>query len=423
MQLVVIDTSPPLRAALLGRVQEASRQAGLQRIGVIDVDPLNLDGVNWSATIGCFVGSGCGTMIKDLLTKLQGAHSVCPVAIVLDLETYATDAVAIHKILGREVVAETDLTQMANFIVDCERDASGRPSGVRARHVIGVTQLKGGVGTTSLTAALGVCWSMAGKTVALLDFDDVSPQLTEWACIPHAQRALTGELLRTGEVTVDRLRDFVHPIEGFDGRLVAIGQPLQYSEAFHFRAYVMEGAPSASEFVSSVLSLLSSEYDIVLIDLGRSWGVSTFAALPWCEKVLFVMDDDGISVRRSLDSLTRLKQESGDPEEFNLNKWVVALNKVTGQRLSERDIGVAMEQTELFPKSTPVVTIPYTEKGRQWGATGTSMYTLCEARVRSSFERLAETLVPDSRTRLRHGLSAAGSTWARFLGRGKEDRV
>jgi MinD-like ATPase involved in chromosome partitioning or flagellar assembly len=423
MQLVIIDTSPPARAALLGRVQEASRQAGLQRIAVIEVDPLNLDDVNWSATIGCFVGSGCGTMLKDLLSRLQGAHTICPMAIVLDVETYASEAVAIHKILGREVIAETDLTQMANFIVDCERAASGRPSGVRSRHIIGVTQLKGGVGATSLTAALGVCWSTKGKTVALLDFDDVSPQLTEWACVPQAQRTLTGELLRTGEVTIDRLRDFVHPIEGFGGRLVAVGQPLQYSEAFHFRAYVMEGAPSASEFVSSMLSLLSSEYDIVLIDLGRSWGVSTFAALPWCEKVVFVMDDDGISVRRSLDSLARLKQESGDPDEFNLNKWVITLNKVTGQRLSDRDIGLAVEHTELFPKNPPIVTIPYTERGRQWGATGTSMYTLSESRVKASFDRLAETLVPDSQTSARRGALPSKLGFGRLWGRDRESRL
>jgi MinD-like ATPase involved in chromosome partitioning or flagellar assembly len=413
MQLIVIDTSPPLRAALLGRVQEASRQAGLQRIAVIDVDPLNLDGVNWGSTVGCFIGTGCGSILKDLLTKLQGAHAICPVAIVVDVETYATEAVAIHKILGREVVAETDLTQMANFIVDCEREASGRPSGVRPRHIIGVTQLKGGVGVTSLTAALGVCWSSVGKTVAVIDFDDVSPQLTEWARIPPAQRALTGELLRTGEVTIDKLRDFVHPIEGFDGRLVAIGQPLLYSEAFHFRAYVMEGAPSSSEFVSSVLSLLSSEYDIVLIDLGRSWGVSAFAALPWCERVLFVLDDDGISVRRSLDSLMRLKQESGDPEEFNLNRWVVALNKVTGQRLSTRDITAAVEQTELFPKNTPIAMIPYTEKGRQWGATGTSMYTLCESRVRASLDSLADILVPEARENVSKKVATSG--WGRLF--------
>jgi hypothetical protein len=235
---------------------------------------------------------------------------------------------------------------------------------------------------------------LSGKTVALLDFDDLSPQLSDWARIPAAQRSLTGELLKTGQVTIDRLRDFVHPIKGFDGRLVAIGQPLLYSEAFHFRAYVIEGAPSSSEFVSSVLSLLSSEYDVVLIDLGRSWGVSTFAALPWCERVLFVVDDDGMSVRRSLDALGRLKHESGDPEEFNLNKWVVAFNKMTGRRLSERDIRTAVASAELFPTGVPIAPVLYTEKGRQWGAEGTTLYTLCEPRVRASLDRLAQTLIP-----------------------------
>jgi cellulose biosynthesis protein BcsQ len=394
MQLIVIDVSPALRATLLGRVQEAAREAGLQRIAVLEVDPHNIDSVNWDLTIGCFVGAGCGPLLKELLARFEGPQAECPLAFVLDADTYASEAVSIHKILNRTVLSDTDLTQMANFVVDCERKASGRGSGIRSRHIIGVAQLKGGVGGTSLTAALGVCWAKQGKTVALLDLDDVSPQLTEWARVPEHQRTLTGELLKTGEVGIDKLSDFVFPVEGFDGRLVAIGQPVQYAEAFHFRAYVLDGAPSSSEFVSNVLSLLSNEYDVVLVDIGRSWGVATFAALPWCERVVFVVDDDGLSVRRSLDALARLKQESGDPEEFNLGRWVVALNKVTGDRLSEADVAQAAAHLELFPRTNSLFSIPYSASGRTWGIKGETLYDRGSSRVRTSIERLAHFLVP-----------------------------
>ena len=328
MQIVVVDTTPQLRASLLGRVQEAARQAGMQRVAIVEVDPLNLDDVKWSATIGIFLGVGCGAMIKELLGKLQSAGCEAPLAIVLDAETYAGEAVAIHKILGRVVVSETDLTQMATFIVDCERVASGRPLGIRTRCILGIAQCKGGVGTTSITAAMGTCIARAGYTVAMVDLDDVAAHLTEWGRVGTTQRMLVSELLKAGEFTTERLRDLVTPIDGFDGRLVVVGQPYSYSEAFHLKSYVLEGAPTASVFVNSLLSLLSTEYEVVLIDLGRSWGIATFAALPWCEKVALVMDDDGLSIRRSIDTLSRFKQESGDPEEFNLAKWSVIRKSV-----------------------------------------------------------------------------------------------
>jgi len=394
MQIVVVDISPPLRATLLGRVQEACRKAGLQRIAVMEVDPLNLDTVNWRTAIGCFLGVGCGSMIKELLGKLQGSRGECPLAIVLDGDTYSNEAVAIHKILGRTVVCETDLTQMATFIVDCERHASGRPLGPKTRHIVGVTQLKGGVGATTITTSLGACLARSGRTVCLLDFDDVSPQVSEWAKVGSSKRSLTGELLRVGQVTTDRLRDLVGLIDGFNGRLGVIAQPALYSEGFHYRAQVLDGAPSSSEFVTSLLSVLSVEYEVVIVDLGRSWGVATFAALPWCDQVIFVMDDDGLSVRRSLDVLNRLHQESGDPEEFNFAKWSIVFNKVSGRRLAIRDVEGAVEEMEMFPRDTKIFPVGFSDAGRQWGGSGETFYDLAEGRVRKQLLDLSYHVVP-----------------------------
>jgi cellulose biosynthesis protein BcsQ len=418
MQIVVIDTTPQLRASLLGRAQEAARQAGMQRVSIVEIDPLNLDDVNWSVTVGIFLGVGCGSMIKELLGKIHSAGCEAPVAIVLDAETYAGEAVAIHKILGRVVVSETDLTQMATFIVDCERVASGRPLGVRARCIVGLAQCKGGVGTTTMTAALGSCIARAGYTVALVDLDDVSAHLTEWGRVGTTQRILVSELLRAGEFNTERLRDLVTPIDGFDGRLVVVGQPFSYSEAFHLKSYVLEGAPTASVFINSLLSLLSTEYEVVLIDLGRSWGIATFATLPWCEKVALVIDDDGLSVRRSIDTLSRFKQESGDPEEFNLAKWSVVLNRWSGKRLTVPDVEDALNAAEIFPRRPRVFTVNFTEFGRQWGAPGQSLYEGSPAQVRQQIETLCEALIPsrDGRSFPRTKTSI-GSTLGRLLGK------
>jgi cellulose biosynthesis protein BcsQ len=335
-------------------------------------------------------------MIRELLTKLQVSRSDCPLAIVLDPETYSSQAVAIHKIIGRIVICETDLAQMATFIVDCERQASGRSRGARARHIIGVAQLKGGVGATTLVASLGACYARNGLTVAMVDLDDVGAQLTEWGRVAVPQKLLIGQLLRSGEVTTDKLRDFVSPVEGFDGRFVTIGTPSSYSESFHLKSYILDGAPSSSDYMDSLLGLLSTEYDVVLIDLGRSWGVSTFASLPWCQRVVFVLDDDGLSVRRSLDTLCRLKTESGDAEEFNLSRWTTVLNRMSGERLSSRDVVEALDSIELFPKNPLVLPIGLSKRGRMWGEPGVSLYDLAEPVVRRQVEALASALIPEA---------------------------
>jgi hypothetical protein len=224
--------------------------------------------------------------------------------------------------------------------------------------------------------------------------------------------------LRAGEFNTERLRDLVTPIDGFDGRLVVVGQPFSYSEAFHLKSYVLEGAPTASVFINSLLSLLSTEYEVVLIDLGRSWGIATFATLPWCEKVALVIDDDGLSVRRSIDTLSRFKQESGDPEEFNLAKWSVVLNRWSGKRLTVPDVEDALNAAEIFPRRPRVFTVNFTEFGRQWGAPGQSLYEGSPAQVRQQIETLCEALIPsrDGRSFPRTKTSI-GSTLGRLLGK------
>jgi len=394
MQLVLIDLFPDSKAALLGRVQEGLRQAEIHRFEVVEVAAENISQVNWSVVVGCLLGPGCYESLGGLVEEIRAAYPVGPIGAVLESDIYAGEGVGLRKRLGIVVMAINDLAQIASFLIDCEKNMRGPAGGQRNRGVVGVCQFKGGVGTTTLAAALASCWARHGLHVVALDLDDVNPQLTAWARVVSQQRRVVAELLRTGDVPAARLNEIVHPVEGFEGRFVVVGQPENYNEAFHMKANVLEGAPSASEFIGALFGQLQSEFDVVVIDMARSWGIAAFASLPFCQSVLLVTDDDGMSVRRTLDGLERLKNESEDPEEFDLTRWSLVLNGFTGRLISPKEIAAEIQEMELFSAESNLWTVPFSESGRQWGAPGQTFFETADERARMEVRKIAHSLIP-----------------------------
>lgn len=258
--------------------------------------------------------------------------------------------------------------------------------------VIGVCQLKGGVGASTLTAALGACWARHGRRAAIVDLDDINPHLTEWAKVPLSYRAALSAALREGSSR--SLKEMSFPVPGYDGKLVLIGQPDTYQESFHFKADVIAGAPSISDFIPALIRSLTHEFDVVLLDLSRSWGMATFASLPLCQHVMLVMDDDPVSVSRSLAALKRIKRETDDPGEFDFRRWCLTLNGYTNRLISRKQLATEVRRNGLIPETAHRFIVPFSERGRDWGAPGQSFYDTADLKTRGVLELMAKTLVP-----------------------------
>jgi len=394
MRILIVDPETASRDVLYGRVEEALRQIGLRRVEILagDISALSVD-YGAEPVSGIFLGPGCYSSVEQTVQLCKGSLPNVPVGLVLDNEVYAADAVELRRMLTARLMALADIAQMAGFILDCETQATAIP-GQRNRGIISLAQFKGGVGTSTLAAGFAACWARHGLSVALVDFDDVNPQLTDWGRVGASQRRTVSELLRSGEVPKHRINECVNPVEGFDGRLVVVPQPERYQESFHFKADVLEGAPSSAIFVQSLLTGLRDEFDVIVVDLGRSWGISTFATLPQSQQVLLVTDDDGMSVRRTLDTLKRMESESDDSDEFDLTRWNLVLNAYSGKLLSPKDLSIEIQELDLFPESSMLYTIPFSERGRQWGAPGQSFYDLAEPHIRDGFKKIAFNLIP-----------------------------
>ncbi len=412
MRILVLDNNPSLRGAVVGRLEEALRQGGVRRVELIESEPDSLGSlVAEDPPHLCFVGPGCYRNLEEDLRQLRVVFPKLPVAVVLSNEVYAAEGIELRRQLKIRVIPIADIGQMAQFILDVDVP-SHSGSNARNRGVVAVTQLKGGVGGSTIANGLAASWARNGVSVALVDLDDTNPQLTDWARVGLSQRRFVSECVKRGEVPSYKVRELLYPVSGFDENLWVFGQPEHYGESFHFKADVLENAPSIAGFIGSLLEGLQAEFDVVVLDTGRSWGISTFAALPHCQKILMVTDDDALSVRRSMENFGRIHRESDDPAELDVSKWSFVLNAFTARLTTEADVRQEIAEADLFPDKFDLFVVPYSARGRDWCLTSGSFFDHAEQGVQSALCEMAFALVPFQYslsnggiyTRLRRGL-------------------
>ncbi len=394
MRLLLIDSNEASRQSLMSRIQEALRRSGLRRVQVIegDADSLTecLTVENPSLT---FFGPGCYRQLDELIDTFRSLQPTAPLAVVLDNDIYANEAIELRKSLSVRLMPIADIAQIAQFILEVDSQL-GVGVGGRNRGVVTAVQFKGGIGTTTVASSLAACWARNDLTVALVDLDDLNPQITDWAQVAPAQRKAVSDTLREGEVPRYRMDELGFPVEGYDGRLVVFGQPEHYSEGFHLKADVLEGAPSSAEYLKSLITVLQDEFDVIVVDAGRSWGVATFALLPLSQHVLMVTNDEAISLKRSLDNLQRLYSESDDYSEFDLSRWRVVLNGFSGKQMAIADVSKEIDEIGLFPQDTPLYTLPYSESARRWSQSKETIFEKGDEQTQSAIREIAFNLVP-----------------------------
>jgi cellulose biosynthesis protein BcsQ len=394
MRIFVIERKITTRATLISRLEEALRQAGLKHVQLVELDLPGLPfQVNKGAPGLAFLGPSYYEDLEESISRFRSLFPSSPLGVILDNEVYAAEAVELRRTISARLMPIADIAQMAQLVLD-SMSQSDATATAQSRGVVMTAQLKGGVGASTVAAGLAGCWARHELSVVLVDLDDVNPQLTDWGRAGTAQRNLIAEFLRAGKVPSHRINELLTPVEGYENSLFVCGQPEHYGQSFHYKADVLPGAPSAASFIDSLLGLLSDQFDVVVIDSGRSWGIATFAALPYCQSVLLVTDDDGISLRRTLDNFCRMYRESDDPAEFDLAKWSILFNAYTGKLLQPADITSEVEDLDLFPESMNLFTIPFSEHGRQWGAPGETFYDLAEEPVKETMREIAFNLIP-----------------------------
>lgn len=70
------------------------------------------------------------------------------------------------------------------------------------------------------------------------------------------------------------------------------------------------------------------------------------------------------------------------------------MNAYSGRLLSPKDVSDEIEDLNIFPSTTHLHTVPFSESGRLWGGPGESFYDLADNTAKLAIEDLAFGLIP-----------------------------
>jgi MinD-like ATPase involved in chromosome partitioning or flagellar assembly len=145
--------------------------------------------------------------------------------------------------------------------------------------------------------------------------------------------------------------------------------------------------------VEALISLLSDEFDFVLIDLGATWGVSTLSALSLSSSVFFLVEGTRQNMIGSFANLARISAESDDPSEFDYRKWTVLVNCLDTQN-EANSLYNSIDNT-IFGKSVSLFNIPLSSKGSDWCVSGYTLYGHGSKAYIQSIDEIIKQSFPD----------------------------
>lgn len=260
--------------------------------------------------------------------------------------------------------------------------------------LVAITQFKGGVGATTLALSLSAVWAQNKLSVVVVDLDYLANSVTNWALVPDHFRREFASLLKERVLTGEKLKQCLYQIPNNgtpdgDQKLFVFPQPDSFSDSFVSVAEDGAEGLTMGEFYEELFKYLRRSFDVVVLDLTRSWGVCSLVASSMADEVIAVVDDDRYSLRLTLDTLTKLYHESGDGEEFDLKKWRLVVNGWSGLTMKRKEIEEDLQAGLPGRLGFGYSIIPFSIRGRSWGLTRSTLFDLSESCVQDAFKRLA----------------------------------
>jgi len=192
--------------------------------------------------------------------------------------------------------------------------------------VIGILSLKGGVGKTSVVAALGAAIANFDKKVLLIDANFSAPNLGLHLNVINPKITLHHVLSRESNI-----RDAIFELENFDvipsSMLSKLNiNPLKLKDKIKF---------------------LKRKYDIILIDSSPALNEETLAVMLASDEILFVTTPDYPTLSATLKSIKLAKQRG------------VSINGLILNKVYNKNFELSIDEIEKTVETPVMAVIPY----------------------------------------------------------------
>lgn len=328
------------------------------------------------------LGSGLGE--RSVLVARQALTTAPWLQIVMFVsdEAYGGGAFrAAHSVGVRKVFPESCspldfLQELVAIHAEFRRDGRAKEG-----KVIAISHAKGGVGATSIAAALGEVASVFNKRTLLWDLDVETRDLSRSLTVSGSEAKVVSAWVNgSREISRESLKDALIPVSSDVSVLMP---PDRMAESMDLVCHT-----DGMQIVQRVLELARVMFDVVVVDTGGRIGPATGTILRSSDTVAIVLDDTILGLTAVDLYLTFVKTLVGDAERL-----AFLVNGYTGNYLSAAQIASELEpahQLGEFPWRLPLV--PNDPKGSQWPGSGRTLYSLGSRSTRAVLEKIAKEL-------------------------------
>jgi cellulose biosynthesis protein BcsQ len=247
--------------------------------------------------------------------------------------------------------------------------------------IVLVTHAKGGVGATSIAAALADVCSEYGRRTMLWDLDvetrDLSRGLNAYG---PEEKVVSAWMTGAQEIDRDTLRNALIPIGQDVGLLTT---PERFADAMDLVCHT-DGMAIAQR----IAEVSRADNDVVLIDTAGRLGPATGALVRIADVVLVVIDDTVLGLTALDRFLSFVKSVVGNPDRITF-----VVNPASGALMSVQEMAAELEPAhKLGSAPWRLPAIPRDPKASLWPGRGKTLYSMGNKQIRQVLEQISREL-------------------------------
>jgi cellulose biosynthesis protein BcsQ len=382
MKILVCDATTEGQAFCARRFEEFS-QADLEMLDVklkLVSDREVADKV--SETDVLVLGSGLG---EGAISVARQAHAIAPwvhkIMFVTDAGYGGMAFRSAHSVGVRKVFQ--DSASPLDFLQELVAILSEFRKAGRAREgrVVAIVHAKGGVGATTVAAALAEVCSANNKSALLWDLDIESRDLSRSLQAIGREGDLIGEWVSGNkELTKEAIREAAVPI---DPQVSVLTPPASMAEAMDLVCHI-----DTVSLVQRIVELAKLSYDCLIVDTAGRLGPATGTIMRLADEVVFVIDDTVFGVTAMDMHLGHVKTLLGGATNLKF-----LLNPFSGALGGLEQIASEIEPAHQLGETPWVLPALFNDsKASAWAGSGHTLYSLGTDATKRTLEEIAKTI-------------------------------
>jgi MinD-like ATPase involved in chromosome partitioning or flagellar assembly len=382
MKLLVVDNSKEAQAFCAKRIEQFT-QSDMEMLDLkvkLSNERESMERIPEADVL--VLGSGLGDRATSLARFAMSQSPWMHIIMFVTDESYGGGAFrAAHSVGVRKVFPDSasPLDFLQELVaINTEFRKEGR---TREGKVVAITHAKGGVGATSLAAALGEVCSVFHRKTMLWDMDIETRDLSRALAVSGVEaKVVSAWVTREREISRESLKDALIPIS----TEVSVLMPPDKMNAALDMVCSMEGV----EIAQRIVELSRVMFDTVIIDTGGRLGPSTGAVLRLADIIVIVLDDTVLGLTAVDLFLSFVKNLAGATD-----KIVFAVNPYSGGLASVSELASALEPAhKLGDAPWRLPPIPNDSKAAHWPGSGRTLYSMGQKNTRAALERICQEL-------------------------------